>query len=254
MKYWTAEESNQFLTANSEDRFYALYVLALTTGLRQGELFGLKWEDIDFTEHTLAVRRIICEIGGRLSVGEPKTAGSRRRVDLPKTVLEVLRRHRQNIFDEGLSSEWIFCDTKGGAVRKSNFRENSFLRAVERAKVPMIRFHDMRHTAATILLSQGIHPKVVQERLGHAQIGITLDTYSHVLPSMQKEAAAKLESVFSLGLQFGCTDPIVPILASHEKSRKPASDLDLNLVGPVGLEPTTAGLRVLMPELLQMSI
>ena len=104
----------------------------------------------------------------------------------------------QRLLAEGHHMDWIFCDTKGGALRKSNFRKNNFIPAVKRADLPPIRFHDLRHTAATILLSQGVHPKVVQERLGHAQIAMTLDIYSHVLPSMQHEAAQKLNASFEI--------------------------------------------------------
>jgi len=91
----------------------------------------------------------------------------------------------------------VFCDTDGNPLRKSNLLRRSFFPLLEKAKVPRIRFHDLRHTAATLLLSQGVHPKVVQERLGHSQISLTLDTYSHVLPSMQKEATAKLDALFA---------------------------------------------------------
>ncbi|MEI6806158.1 MAG: site-specific integrase [Myxococcaceae bacterium] len=200
MKCWSQEEANLFLSENSDDRFYALYVLALTTGLRQGELFGLKWEDVDFRGPSLAVRRTVIEISGILSTGEPKTAKGRRVVVLPEKVVIALKQHRERMLAEGHHTDWVFCDTKGGPLRKSNFRKNNFLRAVKRAKLPTIRFHDLRHTAATILLSQGVHPKVVQERLGHAQIAMTLDIYSHVLPSMQHEAAQKLNASFEIAI------------------------------------------------------
>lgn len=97
---------------------------------------------------------------------------------------------------EGNHGAWVFCDTGGGLIRKANFRNRSLLPLLRKSELPVIRFHDFRHTAATLLLAEGVHPKVVQEKLGHAQINITLDTYSHVLPSMQKEAAAKLDSIF----------------------------------------------------------
>jgi integrase len=95
------------------------------------------------------------------------------------------------------SSEWIFCDTCGGQLRRSNVIRNSFKPILKRAQLRNIRFHDLRHTSATLLLAQGIHPKIVQERLGHSQISLTLDTYSHVLPTMQVEAAAKLDRLIN---------------------------------------------------------
>lgn len=97
---------------------------------------------------------------------------------------------------EGHPHGLVFCDTQGGPVWKSNLVRRSFLPLLKRAGLPRIRFHDLRHTAATLLLLQGVHPKVVQERLGHSQISITLDTFSHVLPSMGREAAAKLDALF----------------------------------------------------------
>lgn len=99
------------------------------------------------------------------------------------------------MFAEGHASDWIFCDSNGGLLRRSNFLRRSYLPLLRAAGVPKIRFHDLRHTAATLLLLQGVHPKVVQERLGHATISITLDTYSHVLPSLQREAAEKLDAL-----------------------------------------------------------
>jgi integrase len=92
---------------------------------------------------------------------------------------------------------WVFCDVLGGPIRASNVLRRSFLPLLKRAGLPRIRFHDLRHTAATLMLRQGIHPKIVQERLGHSQIAMTMDIYSHVLPSMQREAADRLDVVFS---------------------------------------------------------
>jgi len=98
---------------------------------------------------------------------------------------------------EGLSSSYVFCDRTGGPIRKSNLTRRSFKPLLETAGLPNIRFHDLRHTAATLMLGEGINPKIVQECLGHSQITLTLDTYSHVLPSMQKEAAAKMNRVLA---------------------------------------------------------
>ncbi len=100
---------------------------------------------------------------------------------------------------EGHPGPWVFCDTKGGPIRKNNLIRRWFKPLLEKAGLPEIRFHDLRHTAATLLLTLGVHPKVVQERLGHSQISVTLDTYSHVLPSLQKQAASKLDAMFRSG-------------------------------------------------------
>jgi integrase len=111
--------------------------------------------------------------------------------------VRALTEHKERMVAEGHGADRVFCDTEGGALRKSNVRRRSFHPLVRKAGVPTIRFHDLRHTAATLLLAQGVHPKVVQERLGHAQIAMTLDTYSHVLPSMQRDAADKLDALFA---------------------------------------------------------
>jgi integrase len=195
MRVLAPEQVNVLLTAALEDRFHALYVLAVTTGLRQGELLGLQWEDVDLASAVLHIRRALQEVAGRLWLDEPKTAKARRTVDLPAVAVAALREHGDRMLAEAHLREFVFCDSQGGPVRKSNLIRRSFLPLLKRAGLPRIRFHDLRHTAATLLLLQGVHPKVVQERLGHSQISITLDTYSHVLPSMGREAAAKLDAL-----------------------------------------------------------
>ena len=187
------------LKAAKSDRLYALYVLAVTTGLRQGELLGLQWTDIDLKAARLSVNHILEEATtkGSPRLAEPKTPTSRRRIDLPKLAVAALQQHRRRMLAGGHVGGYVFCDTDGGPIRKSNLTRRSFKPLLMAANLPDIRFHDLRHTAATLLLAQEVHPKVVQERLGHAQINITLDTYSHVLPSMQKEATARLDRVLA---------------------------------------------------------
>ena len=187
----------QLLETAKGDRLEALYVLAVTTGLRQGELLGLQWEDVDFAGAALHVRHTLHELYGRLWIGEPKTRRARRQVDLPAIAVAALRDHQKRMLIEGRLGGLIFCDTRGGPLRKSNLVRRSFLPLLKRAGLPAIRFHDLRHTAATLLLAQGIHPKIVQERLGHSQISLTLDTYSHVLPGMGREAASKLDALLT---------------------------------------------------------
>lgn len=189
----------KFFKAAKGRRLYALYVVAVTTGLRQGELLGLRWKDVNLISGTLAVRQILQENNetGKLSFAEPKSAKSRRCVDLPKIAVDALRKHRKKMFAEGHHASLVFCDTDGNPIRKSNLIRRSFKKILKHAKLPDIRFHDLRHTAATLLLAQGVHPKVVQERLGHSTVMLTLDTYSHVLPSLQKEATNKLNRLFA---------------------------------------------------------
>jgi len=187
----------RLLAAAKDDRLEALYVLAVTTGLRQGELLGLQWEDLDLPGAVLHVRHTLHELNGRLWIGEPKTRRARRQVDLSMIAVVALQNHRQSMLIEGRLDGLIFCDTQGGPLRKSNLLRRSFLPLLKRAKLPPIRFHDLRHTAATLLLAQGVHPKIVQERLGHSQVSLTLDTYSHILPGMGREAASKLDALLT---------------------------------------------------------
>jgi integrase len=192
-----AEQTKALLKHAEGDRLHALYVLAVTTGLRQGELLGLRWEDIDLGSGRLAVRRTLREDAGKLAFGEPKTRASVRSVDLPATAVRALREHRRRMLAEGNPGPIVFCDTQGGPLRKSNLIRRSFRPLLERAGLPIVQFHDLRHTAATLLLGPGVHPKIVQERLGHADISTTMNTYSHVLPSMQTEAADRLEELLA---------------------------------------------------------
>src|SRR5215212_1984825 len=194
------EQAKVLLEAARGERFEALYVLAVTTGLRQGELLGLKWEDVDLGEDILRVRRTLIRNKGRLLLGEPKTKRSRRTVRLTEAAVEALKRHLSQQMeqierlgdlyeDQGL----VFATQRGTLVNPTNLRRRSFAPLLEKAGLPTIRFHDLRHTCATLLLSRNVNPKIVSEMLGHATVSITLDTYSHVLPNMQDGAARALE-------------------------------------------------------------
>lgn len=192
----TADQVETLLSTTKDNRLHALYAVAIGTGTRQGEIFGLHWSDIDLAAATIMVRRTLCEVKGRLFTSEPKTAKGRRRIDLPAIVVAALFEHRKQMLAEGLAAaKWGFCNIAGGPLRRSHFHRQHYKPLLKKAKLPYVRFHDLRHTSATLLLAAGVHPKVVQERLGHSQISVTLDTYSHILPSMQVEAAARLDQV-----------------------------------------------------------
>jgi integrase len=193
---FTAEQVNTLLRAARGDRLEALYVLAVTTGMRLGELLGLQWPDIDLKGRGVMVQHSLQELNGKLTLAEPKTARGRRRIDLPQMAIKALNRHRKSMLKEGLAGvSWVFPNLAGGPWRRTHLHSQQYKPLLKRAKLPAIRFHDLRHTSATLLLSQGVHPKVVQERLGHSQISVTLDTYSHVLPTMQLEAAGKFDQM-----------------------------------------------------------
>jgi integrase len=194
------EQAKALLETARRERFEALYVLAVTTGLRQGELLGLKWEDVDLENSLIRVRRTLIRHRGRLLLGEPKTKRSRRTVRLTEAAVQALKEHlaRQieqmerlgDLYeDQGL----IFATQRGTLVNPTNLRKRSFAPLLEKAGLLPIRFHDLRHTCATLLLSRNVNPKIVSEMLGHATIAITLDTYSHVLPTMQDSATRALE-------------------------------------------------------------
>jgi integrase len=199
---WTAEQAARFLLAADHSDEPALWRLALLTGMRRGELLGIKWEDIDFDRGTLAVQRSRSRsASGGWTIGAPKTASGRRSVALPPTVVEVLRRQRTRQREQRLAAGAAYTDqgfvftTPLGAPLHINAVAARFDKVARQAGVPRIRFHDLRHTAATLMLANGEHPKKVQAQLGHANISITLDRYSHVTEGMQRDAADRLEEL-----------------------------------------------------------
>ena len=196
------DDARHLLDVASGARLEALFVLALTTGLREGELLGLKWRDVRFEEKALEIRGSLQRVKAGLVVREPKTKQSRRRVGLTEAALISLRRHRTRQAEERLrvGPAWegldlVFTDEAGAPIDATKFLRNSFAPLLKAAGLPKMRFHDLRHTAATLLLGRGIHPKIVSEMLGHSQVGITLDLYSHVTPTMQREATAAMDAI-----------------------------------------------------------
>jgi integrase len=186
------------------DRLEALYVLAVTTGLRQGGLLGLKSDDVDLGAGMLQVRRTLTTARGGPVLSTPKTRGSRRSVKLPQRASDALRSHleRQLAEMDRVGSLWqenglIFASEVGKPMDRRYVTTHRFKPLLKRAGLPQVRFHDLRHTCATLLLIKNVNPKVVSEMLGHASIAITLDTYSHVLPDMQDSAARAMEEALS---------------------------------------------------------
>ncbi|MEH0979279.1 site-specific integrase [Bacillus mobilis] len=189
---WTEEEVLLFLENAKESRYYIAYLLAITCGMRKGEILGLQWKDIDFERRTLSVNRSLSHITKEFH--EPKTSSGKRLIVLPEITLQALQEHLQRINEEkarygdGYNNFDLVCPTYNG--NPCNFRSLTQLwkKLIKKCGVPDIRFHDLRHTHATLMLKQGIHPKIVSERLGHKKVGITLDTYSHVVPGLQEKA------------------------------------------------------------------
>lgn len=190
----TREQARRFLSVAKDDRLYGLYVLALACGMRQGELFGAKWSDVDLRSGTLKVRRQVVEQGGGAAMLVDHTKSGRdRSVKLSSDVVTILREHQKRRFASGdIANELLFTAEKGGFLIKSNFLR-AFHRLLEKAECPRVRFHDLRHTAATLAFEQGQHPKQVQEMLGHSSVTLTLDTYSASVPAMQDELASAMQ-------------------------------------------------------------
>lgn len=202
LRVWTEEQVRIFLRVVRKSRYYALFHLAIATGMRLGELRGLTWDDVDLENGVIYVRRSLLPGWRKPEWQEPKTPQSRRQIPLDPETVEVLRRHRKRQVEQRLKAgpRWrdynlVFATPTGNCVARQNIQA-SFRMYVKRSGLPFIRFHDLRHTHATILLRQGVNPKVVSERLGHTQVAFTLQVYSHVLPDTQQEAVKAMMRVF----------------------------------------------------------
>jgi integrase len=183
----------------SSDRLEALYVVAVTAGLRRGELQGLTWEDLDLEAGSLQVRCTLSEPKGGWIFEAPKS-GKGRNVRLTRKAISALKAHRKRQLEERMEKArlWsdhglVFPSTIGTLMSGGNLNR-SFKALLKRAGLPAVRFHDLRHTCATILLRQGVNPEYVQELLGHADISLTLNVYSHVLPDMGGAAAGAMDA------------------------------------------------------------
>jgi len=202
MKALTADQARQVLAAAVGDDFEAIWVLALTSGLRQGELLALKWRDVDLEQESLRVVASLVRILGQESIiAEPKSRRSRRQVELSKVAVEALRQHKATAIKSALAAGRSY-DKEGFVFQRASGRPMTGTRIWKRwhallklAGVPHMPFHSTRHSAASLLLGRGVHPKIVSEMLGHSTVAITLDVYSHVTPAMHREAADVMDSL-----------------------------------------------------------
>lgn len=190
------------MEAAKADKYYTLFLLALESGLRPEEYLGLQWKDVDLERRILAVRRAVIwpRKGGGFDFTEPKTKKSRRSIPISVTLAAALKAHRRERLEPTMrmspeirSLDLVFTSDAGTPIQPKNLRDRHFFPIRDAAGVPKIRLYDLRHTTAPLMLQLGENPKIVAERLGHASIVLTLDTYSHVLPSMQEEATARLD-------------------------------------------------------------
>ena len=201
---WNEWQVAHFLDIVQEDELSALWRLALLTGMRRGEILGLKWADIDLSRGVLSVKRTLSRgDAGKYTFNPPKTAAGRRSIALPQSLVQSLHKHRvkqlEMIMAHRLThqdQDLVFANEIGEPISPSTL-EYRFKRLTERAGLPKIRFHDIRHSAATIMLASNIHPKVVQERLGHSDVSMTLNRYSHVTMDMQRDAADRLDDIIN---------------------------------------------------------
>jgi integrase len=193
VKAWTAATLRTFLEATRGDELWPLWLVMATTGLRRGEALGLRWCDIDFDTGRARVTQTVTAIGWQIHHGQPKTAAGRRPVALDPATVVVLADLRAGGRDrDGL----VFCGDDGEALHPERVYQ-ACRRAVTRHRLPPIALHGLRHTWATIALEQGVHPRVVQERLGHSNIAITLQIYSHVMPTMHDDAAVTVAALIT---------------------------------------------------------
>jgi integrase len=207
----TELETAMLLTAAGGTSFYIPALLAVTTGLRRGEILALRWSDVDLERGTLAVRRTLEQTKARLAFKAPKTQMSRRTVALPVMTVDALRKHKVGQAQDrlrlglGRDDDGLVCARFDGEPRSPHAFTSEFTRFVAKLDISRITFHGLRHSHASHLLRAGVHPKVTQERLGHSTISTTMDLYSHVLEGMQEDAASRIDTALrtALGQQNG---------------------------------------------------
>jgi integrase len=203
MRTLTAEQADALFAVTADDRNGALWRLLLTTGVRLGEALGLKWDDVDLDKGRATIQRALQrQAGAGLVFVEPKSQRSRRTVNLTRQTVAALAEHRRSQLEDRLAAGpmWtdygvVFARPDGRPLEPSGVI-TALHDALTRAGLPKVRVHDLRHSAATFLLQRSVHPRVVQEMLGHSTVVLTLDTYSHVSPTMRREAADQMEALF----------------------------------------------------------
>ena len=270
----TLQEMYMFIKAIEKEHQRMAFLLSLASGLRLGELLALTWDNVDLDSGILKVRRTLNRLKTfdenspkktKLILQEtPKTSTSRRNVPIPQSIVEELKKHKEHQIDDGLDNplNLVFISEVGTPLEPRNFTR-MLHRIVKSYGIPRLNVHGLRHTFATRLLEENERPKVVQEMLGHATIGITLDTYSHVMPELKKSAAEKLNHFFNspvpsrykrrktIGfsieflLQYYCSNPM--IFRYFHKKRRAAISCDSRISLGCGGRIWTCDLRVMSP-------
>jgi len=205
MQTWNEDEVITFLEAARSTPYYALFHLALFTGMRRSEMLALRWADIDlFTGQIYVSRSLHVLKGGEVVIRQPKSAKGRRMIALPPSVSLVLREYKDKqesiLIQAGTAlkeDDFVFSDLEGKPLLPNSVT-HAWTKLVRKTGLKYIRLHDARHSHASLLLKQGVHPKIVQERLGHSSVQVTLDTYSHVAPGLQEAAATRFDEAFAV--------------------------------------------------------
>jgi integrase len=195
----SSAEARTLLAAAADDRLFAVYVLALVLGMRRGEVLGLRWSAVDLDGGTLRVRSSLQRVGGQLVLSSAETRRARRAIPLPRAVVKVLRVHRESQAAERVAAEvWsdddlVFTTSIGTAIEPRNVNRH-YEGLLDKAKVRRVRFHDLRHSCASLLFELGVPLRMVMEILGHSQISTTSDIYTHVMPAQYREVADTLDA------------------------------------------------------------
>jgi integrase len=197
MKYWEPDEIQLYLEKIKNEKLFTVTLLAVHTGCRLGELCALKWEDIDLINKTLSVDKTLQRINGKLTLKKPKTKKSSRIVTLLDSTAVFLKKlkneHIERKLEKNIPMEFVLCWEDGRPIDPLYISHN-FPKMLQNHNIPLIRFHDLRHTHATLLLKLGTNAKAISERLGHSTVSFTLDTYSHVSTEMQRQEVSKAEN------------------------------------------------------------
>ncbi|HTE21085.1 MAG TPA: site-specific integrase [Armatimonadota bacterium] len=203
----TVEQTARLLEAAHGTRLHLPIMIAVATGMRRGEVLGLRWQDVDLRNGSLSVRQSLQRTKTGLLFKAPKTQKSRRAVALPRLIAEELRRHeaaqreQRQLLEDGYQEHDLVVAQPGGTPFPPNAFSHAFTDLVAKSGLPRVSFHGLRHSHATHLLLEGVHVKIVSERLGHFNVHITLDTYSHVVPGMQEAAAVRVDAALRAALE-----------------------------------------------------
>jgi integrase len=205
MKVWSIEQVNTFLKFTKHSRYHPIFYLAAYTGMRKGEILGLTWDDIDFEDRSISVNKTLYRVKNENFLQEPKTASSIRKIYMDDDIIRLLKKQKvkQNLERLKFGGAYkehnmVFAQETGETVNPHGVN-SLFARFIKQQGLPHIRFHDLRHTHATILLQMGYNPKIVAERLGHASVRTTLDVYSHVTEPMKKDLSEQFTSAMKSG-------------------------------------------------------